>query len=178
MRRSVNVEAGMKRALLFGLLTTAACGPAANPSPTPSGTTVIDWRLAQSDRHAIRQAATTAVEVFDREYIAHPTRDTSVKLRVHLESATVVFEEAGERVTHRAPIAFAAKVIDSGDFTFGKVTCMGPHYKLSDTGTGPHHMLLHCYTHAIRPSYDVGFTMYAYADGTIDDGNPTIQVVK
>jgi hypothetical protein len=169
----------MKLVLLFTLLTTGACGPKSNPSPSPSGATVIDWRLAQSDRDAIRQAATSDVKVFDREYTAHPTNDTAVKLMVHLESATVVFREADEQVSHHAPIALTVKVLDGGDFTFGKVTCMGPHYKLSDPETGPLDMLLHCYTHATKPSYDVGFTMYAYADGTINDGNPTtVQILE
>ena len=141
-----------------------------NSNPTPAGTVVLDWKLAQADREPIRAAKTTDVQTKDVEYIAHPTDDTNVKLQVHLETATVAFEEAGSQVTHRAPIALVVKVVDGNDFTIGNGKCGGPNYQLAAPGEAPRDMLMDCRFKATKPSFDVGFMIFTYADGRIDDG--------
>jgi hypothetical protein len=144
-----------------------------NPNPTAPGTTVLAWELAQSDRETIRSAKLSESTSKDLDYVAHPTDDTTVKVAIHLETATTVFSEAGEEVNHRAPVKLSVKLVDGADFTLGNGTCMGPHYKLAAPGAAPRDMILHCIVKAKKPSYDVSFTIYAYGDGTIDDGRPT-----
>ena len=153
------------------LLLVAACSKN-NPDATLVGTQILDWQLAQSDRETIRQAAASSVKAQDIDYVAHPTDDTEVKLKVHLETATVKFEEGGRQVTHTAPIKLSVVVVDNGNFTLklSDRNCAGPHYQLAAPGDAPDEMLMDCYFHAKKPNYDVGFFIFAYGAGKIDDG--------
>lgn len=153
-------------------LAVLGCQPS-NPNPTAAGTTILSWELAQSDRETIRSAKLSETTVKDFDYEAHPTDDTTVVVAVHLETATTVFTEAGEQVTHRTPVKLSLKLVGGADFTLGNGRCMGPHYKLAAPGEAPRDMILHCIVKAKKPRYDVSFTIYAYGDGTIDDGRPT-----
>lgn len=157
------------KTLWVGLFALAACSKS-NSNPTPAGTTVLDWKLALSDRAPIRAAKTTDVQAKDIAYVAHPTDDTAMKLQVHLETATVAFEETGAQVTRRAPIALVVKVVEGNDFTVGNGKCFGPDYPLTAPGAVPNDMLMFCRFKAAKPSFDVGFMIYAYSDGRIDDG--------
>jgi hypothetical protein len=165
----------MTKLALVSLLVLAACTK--NPDATTPGTTVIAWQLADSDRSSIRAAKLTDVKTQTFTHDAHPTKDTTVKVEVTLETATVTFEEDGKQVVHRAPTKLAVKAIDAGGFTLSKSKggCMGPHY---DMNLPPSlDMILHCTISAKKPRYDVGFWLYAYGDNRIDDGNPkTIKV--
>lgn len=141
-----------------------------NPDATPNGTTVLSWTLDQSDRASIRSAKQSERSVKDIDYVAKPTDDTEIKLAVHLETATVVFAEDEAEVTHTAPIKLEVKVSDNGDYTLHDGKCMGPNYELAAPGEAPRDMILHCVVKARKPGADVGFTLYAYGDGRIDDG--------
>ena len=159
---------GMK--LLWVCLFAVVACTKSNANPTPAGTTVLDWKLALADREPMRAAKTTDVQAKDIEYLAHPTDDTTVKLAIHLETATVAFEETGKQVTRRSPIALVVKVVDGDDFTIGNGKCGGPNYPLTAPGDVPNDMLMDCRFKATKPRFDVGFMIYAYSDGRIDDG--------
>ena len=161
------------KTLLVCLLVVAACSKN-NPNATKPGTQILDWKLEQSDRETIRHAATSEVKVQDIDYVAHPTEDTDIKLKIHLETATVTYQEAGQQEKHAAPIKLSIVVVDNGNFTVKESTqkCSGPHYQLGAPGEAPHEMLMNCYFHATKPNYDVGFHIYAWGAGKIDDGAP------
>jgi hypothetical protein len=151
------------------LFAIVACSKS-NSNPTPAGATVLDWKLALADRPAMHAATTTDVQAKDIAYDAHPTDDTTVKLQIHLETASVTFEETGVKVTRRSPIALVVKVVDGNDFTIGNGKCGGPNYPLTAPGDVPNEMLMDCRFKATKPRFEVGFMIYAYSDGHIDDG--------
>lgn len=148
-----------------------------NEHPTPAGASILAWDLSQAYRVSIRSAKTSDVKIQDLDYTAHPTDDSSVKVKVHLETATVVFTESGREVTHTSATRIELTLVDGADYTLGNGKCMGPHYKLAAPGDAPRDMILHCIVKATKPNDDVSFTIYAYGDGTIDDGRPTTQKV-
>ena len=149
------------------LLLLAACSPS-NANPSPPGTNVLHWQLGDSDRTEIRTARQTDTKTTTLAYEAHPTDDTSIKLNVTLDTATVTFGDPGKEVTHSAPTRLVLTVADAGDFTLSAPKCMGPHYDMALPPSRD--MILHCTVKAKKPRYDVGFTIYAYGDGRIDDG--------
>ena len=161
------------------LFVVAACSKN-NPDATPAGTQILDWKLEQSDREAIRHAATSDVKAQDIDYVAHPTDDTEIKLKIHLETATVSYQEAGTEQKHTAPIKLSIVVVDNGNFTIKESTrkCGGPHYQLAAPGELPLEMLMDCTFHATKPRFDVGFMIYAWGSGKIDDGSPKTVKVK
>ncbi len=148
-----------------------------NENPTPAGATILSWELSQSDRESMRSAKLADVKVQDLEYTAHPTDDSSVKVKVHLETATVVFVEAGSENTHSSPTKLSLTLVDGADYTLDRGKCMGPHYKLAAPGEAPREMILHCIVKATKPNADVSFSFYAYGDGRIDDGLQSTQKV-
>ncbi len=147
-----------------------------NENPTAAGASILSWDLSQAERVSIRTAKTSDVKVQDVEYIATAGGDP-IKMKVHLETATVVFSEADAERTHASPIKLGVTVVDGADYTFSNAKCMGPDYKLAAPGEAPRDMILFCTVKAKKPNADVGFMIYAYGDGTIDDGNPKTQKV-
>jgi hypothetical protein len=141
-----------------------------NENPTPSGANILAWDLSQAERESVRAAKTSDVNVQDIDYTAHPTEDTSVKVKIHLETATIVFNEGGGERTHSSPIKIGMTLVDGADYTLDRGKCMGPHYKLAAPGEAPRDMILHCIVKATKPNAQVSFTIYAYGDGKIDDG--------
>lgn len=169
----------MKHLPLLALFAVGAAGCSKkNENPTAAGTSILAWELAQSERASIRTAKTSDVKVQEVDYTAHPTEDTAVKVKVHLETATVVFEEDGKEVTHTAPIKLGLTLVDGADYTLDDGRCMGPNYKLAAPGEAPRDMLLHCTVNATKPNAQVNITIYAYGDGTINDGQPTTVKVR
>ncbi|MCB9578289.1 MAG: hypothetical protein H6717_14790 [Polyangiaceae bacterium] len=150
-------------------ILTPACSKS-GPTPTTKGSSVLSWKLADSDRVAIRSAVTSNASTKHVSYVAHPTSDTSVALALDVETATVAFKEDGKDVTHTAPIKLEAKASDPAGFALGPASCKGPHYQLAAPGAAPRAMVLTCYVHARRSQGDVGFQLYVYGDGTINDG--------
>jgi len=151
---------------------TAVVAPAPAPSPvaTPHGTPVLSWELKQSDRASIRTGLAFEPRRMSMSYVARPTPDTSVTLAIELTSARVTFSEDNEPVTHTAPIKLDVRVLDSGGYKFERVRCMGPHYQLAAAGQTPEEMLMHCWFRVTKPNANVGFTIYAWGNGTINDG--------
>ena len=163
--------------VIWAVVLLAACKES-NPNPTKAGATILTWQIGDSDRTTIRTAKLTDIKVADYDYDA-VTADTKVKLKVHLETATAVFVEDGKEVTHTAPTKLEVKVVDANDFTLSTKTgaCGGPHYDMALPPSRD--MILTCRVIAKKPSYDVGFWLYAYGDGRIDDGNPkTVKVIS
>jgi hypothetical protein len=130
----------------------------------------MEWDLAQSDRESIRDASTSNRKVFDVEHIGYPSKETPIKILVHLETATVVFPESGANVTRSAPVKMKLTSSDSNGFTLSGSHCLGPHY-LMETKT-PNQMLLLCTIRAVRTGRNVLVSFAAYADGSVDDGRP------
>ena len=161
---------------LVVLVVLVACTQK-NTNPTPAGTTILSWDLTQSDREAMRSAKLGDVKVKDIDYTAMAA-DTPVNVKLHVETATVVFTEGGAERTHTSPTKMQITLADGKDFTFSGGRCMGPHYKLAAPGDAPRDMILHCTVKATKPSYDVSLTIFAYGDGTIDDGVVTTGKVR
>lgn len=155
---------------LFPLLALAACASEKNDNPTKTGTVVLDWQLADSERVSIRTAKQTdsKTQILDYEDAVDFDKKLPVKVKVFVETATVTFEEDGKQVEHRAPVKVTVTAVDANDFTLANGRCRGPHY---DMHLPPgRDMTLHCTVDAKKPRYDVDLTIYAYGDGRIDDG--------
>lgn len=155
----------------LALALALACTPGSDSEATKPGDTVLTWELASSDRESIRAATIREVKSIDLDFDGQVTPDgEEVKVKVHLETATVEFVEDGATVTHAAPIKLSITAVDAAGFTLSASSCNGPHYTMDLPPA--HDMTLHCYVKAKKPRYDVGFTIYAYGDGRIDDGRP------
>src|SRR5688500_14359991 len=115
-----------------------------NENPTPSGANILAWDQTQAERESIRTAKTSDVKVQGLECAAQPAEDTAGKVKVRLETATVVMTEDGKEVTHAAPIKLGLTLVEGADYTFSDGKCFGPHYKLAAPGEAPHDMILHC----------------------------------
>lgn len=148
-----------------------------NENPTKAGASILAWELKDAERESIRAAKTSDAKVADVDYTAKLTDDSRVKVKVHLETATVVFAEGGQEVTHASPIKLGVTLVDGADYTLAPGKCMGPDYKLAAPGEAPRDMILLCTVKATKPNTEASFMIYAYGDGTIDDGNPKTQKV-
>lgn len=159
----------MARHITLALAFLVACSSDANPEATKPGATVLEWELADSDRESVRAAKIGDVEVSEHAFDGEVSPEgVKVKVNVHLETATVEFEEDGKLVTHAAPVRLKIEAVDAAGFTLSPLRCMGPHYTLDLPPA--HDMILQCYVKATKPRWDVSFVVYAYGDGRIDDG--------
>lgn len=146
-----------------------ACSKDKSSDATQPGATVLSWELAKSDRDSIRAAKVSDTKALELEYEGSVSMENiKVKVKVHLETATVEFEEDGKPVTHRAPVKLRVEAVDANGFTLSQGKCMGPHYTMDIPPARD--MILHCVVEATKPRYDVSFTIYAHGDGHIDDG--------
>jgi len=165
---------------LLALLLLGACAepapiqetpiikPAADYAVTPNGTSILSWRLEQSDRESIRAATSNQIQLTDFEHVAHPTKDTSIVLLVELVTGRVVFSEDNETVTHTVPMKLEVRVLDHGGYLIDRPRCIGPHHQLVAPGEPPE-MVVTCDFKAWKPSANVAFSITASGRGAIED---------
>ena len=151
------------------LLALVACSKDA-PDATKAGTTIVSWKLADSDRVPIRAAkiSDNKTATTDFEFHAADMSDQTVKLAITLETATVVFTEDGKEVTHAAPIKVDIAVKDANGFKVEGHPCSGPHYDMAQPPGKD--MILQCDVGAKKPRISAGSWIYLYGDGHVDDG--------
>jgi hypothetical protein len=141
-----------------------------NENPTPAGTTILAWDRTQSERETIRSGTMSDAKTHDFEYTGYPIDDVAVKVKVHLETATVVFTHDDKETIHTTPTKISLVLVDGADFTLHDGKCWGPHFKLGAPGEAPRDLILHCIVKATKPNASVSFSFYAYGNGTMDDG--------
>jgi hypothetical protein len=139
-----------------------------NANPTAAGAVVLDWKLADSDRTTIRNAKVEDVKSQDIDWVDQPTDDTQVKLKLHVETAKVTYDEDGKTMSLPAPVVVKATVVDAGDFTFSKPSCGGPHYPMGAPGEMPTNTLLQCRISTHKPRYEVGISFEIDGSGKVE----------
>ena len=144
----------MKRALLLLVL---ACHRGHAPAPTPTGTSVATWKIADS-RTEIRSATLDQRAVKDVD-IADDR--LGVKLRLHVELATASFTEAGVSLHVPTVTALTATVVDSNGYILDRGSCDGPYYEAAQAPTTT---ILGCSLQAHR-GQDRGLVVFE-VDGT------------
>lgn len=158
----------MTTRLLFVALGLIACDKTTSSTPTAPGTTVMTWELAKADRVAIRTAKLGEVKSTTHEHVAKVGDQTIAKLKVHVDTAAVEFDEDGKKVSQTAPVKLRIEAVESNGFTLTPKDCKGPQYWDNVTEASP--QVLRCSLNAKKPKHDLGFMIYVYGDGHIEDG--------
>ncbi len=172
----------MVRSILLSTLGLAGClalaGCVERLPVTPGGTTLFEWDLSRATRSAVRTAKIGPRTATDKKLVI-TEGDAPFTVDLHLETAEIDFEEAGQKVHQIAPVLLRAKVAANDKWSLSGKCLDGPNYKMPAAGPGgelvtPLGMVQDCSIRhhrnaglIFKSSYELGLMMQIHADGTI-----------
>jgi hypothetical protein len=159
----------MPRSLLVVIalaFCVAACSSSKSENATSKGAKVIEWDASKSTRPAFK-AATFENRTNRDDVIAVKVCADEVKLKLHIETATAKYEEAGKPMEIGAIASLTATVEDGKGFELTNGRCDGPNYQLTAPGTMPGHTILDCMFKAKKPNNDCAPMFQLKGDGTV-----------
>jgi hypothetical protein len=144
------------------------------------GTSLFSWDNTKSSRPGVVKAAVGAHTT--KDYVVTASREGAppISLDVHVEVATIDFEEAGHPVHQTSPVVITAKVKDNTGWELSGKCEDGPHYQMPsvsadgglDTPLGMRqdcNISEHRVAGAVfKSTWGVGFMLDVYGDGKVD----------
>lgn len=155
------------RTLPMAFLVALSVAGCKNKDATASGASVLAWDTGKSTRASFAKVVVGARRAKDVTLVAHPFEGAAIKLRAHVETADVTFEEDGKPQKFDAPVSIAVTVDDANDFTLGGGKCDGPDFQLAAPGAAPKEMIVQCRIKATKPNADVGVSFEVWGDGKV-----------
>jgi hypothetical protein len=143
-----------------------ACSGSKSENATAKGAKVIEWDASKSTRPAFKSATFTDRVTRDDVITVKACAD-ELKLKLHLESGTAKYTEAGTEMSIVAPAALTLTVEDGKGFELTKGACDGPNYQLTAPGAAPGYTITDCHFHATKPNNDCASMFQLKGDGTL-----------
>lgn len=168
----------MRHRIILASFACAALGCVERLPVTPPGTTLFEWELASATRSAVRTATIGPRKSMDKKLVI-TEGDAPFTVDLHLETAEIDFEEAGQKVRQVAPVLLRAKVSGNDKWSLSGRCLDGPNYQMPAAGPGgelvtPQGMIQDCSIKhhrneglLLKSSYQLGVMLQIHADGTI-----------
>ena len=151
--------------MLALVVCLVACSKASK-NATPKGTKVIEWDASKSDREAYRTATFENRKSLDKDITVKVCAD-DVKLKLHVETATAKYTEAGTAMEIGSLTSLTATVEDGKGYELTNGKCEGPNYELTAPGATPGFTILDCHMKGTKPSNDCAPFFQIKGDGTL-----------